>query len=154
VTARSKIGGYLGPALSGGPRLRLYGEADAARARVARLPPYKNERNRPEVWFEGAIHTAPEGGTVLHGTVRLSSRVLPAYVAFSVVWAVLFAGMVAAGVNGIASGSGPAFLLVPVLMTTLYVAFVVVTVGQVLPEARRLLDELCEVLGATATMEP
>jgi hypothetical protein len=153
VTARSQIGGYLGPALSGGPRLRLYGEADAARARVARLPPYKR-RNRPEVWFDGAIHTAPDGGTVLHGTVRLSSRSVPFYVTISVVWAVLFAGMVAAGVNGIASGSGPAFLLLPLFMTALYVAFVVATVGQVLPEARRLLDELCEILGATATMEP
>jgi hypothetical protein len=150
VTARSQVTGYLRPVFAGGPRPRLYGQVSLVRARVARV-----DRSRLEVRFDGAIHAAPDGGTVLHGTVGPSPVNLPAYVGFSVVWAVIATAMIAAGVGGVVSGSGPGlpFLLVPGFLIAFYITIMATLPGQIRREAQRLVDELGEVLGATATME-
>jgi hypothetical protein len=152
VTVRNQFSRYLG-SRAGLPAPRLLGQVSPARVRVARLPDYS--RNSLLPWFDGVIETAPDGGTILRGTVTPPPSSLPVFLMISVVWALIVPGTFAAGVGSIVSGSGPGLplVLVPGFMAAVYGVIVAVTPRQIRSQRSRLLGELSEVLGATATME-
>lgn len=74
---------------------RLVGDISASRLRVAMRP--RNRRSQP--WFEGVINPAPNGGTIVRGTVGLPSSSLVTMRAFSVVVAFVVVVMAAAGLE-------------------------------------------------------
>jgi hypothetical protein len=154
VTVRNQFSRYLG-SRAGLPALRLLGQVSPARVRVARLPENIYRRNSLLPWFDGVIETAPDGGTILRGTVAPPPGSLPVLVAISGVWAVLLPFMVVAGMTSVVSGSGPGlpFLLAPGFFAVGYVSIVVTTPRQIRSQTQRLLRLLSLILGATATME-
>jgi hypothetical protein len=153
VTVRNQFGRYLG-SRAGLPAPRLLGQVSPAWVRVACLPS-GGGRNSIRPWFDGVIETAPDGGTILRGTVAPPPSSLPVFLMISVVWALIVPGTFAAGVGSIVSGSGPGLplVLVPGFMAAVYGVIVAVTPGQIRAETERLLGELSQILGATATIE-
>ena len=131
---------------------RLHGTLSWPGIRVSRGQTSRNW----QVYFDGAIKPASGGGTVLRGTVGLRSSMLPFLVAFSVAVLAFVAAMTAGVVNGAVSDGQDQDLfglLVPAILVAGYVAMLASIPGQVGSQTQRLLDELSEILGSTATME-
>ena len=153
ATDRSVANQIIGPIFSGGSGLSLYGKVSPARIRVARLRYFS--RNSWQPWFDGVIETAPDGGTILRGTIAPRSQTLPTFLLISAVWAVAIPALIAAGVYNIVSGArqGLPFLLMAGFTAVLITAMVVIAPRQIRSETQRLLGDLSRVLGSTATME-
>ena len=108
----------------------------------------RNRRSQP--WFEGVINPAPNGGTIVRGTVGLPSSSLVTMRAFSVVVAFVVVVMAAAGLESAVSGSGPGPTVV--LVAGFFTAFYLLAYGvigwQTQTEVELLKRELGEILGA------
>jgi hypothetical protein len=104
--------------------------------------------------FDGVIETAPDGATILRGTIALPSP--PLVLGILALFCLLTPITLAIGVGSVVSGSGPGWpflATMPVYCAALSVAIAATTPRQLRSQSRRLLGELCEILGAT-TMEP
>jgi hypothetical protein len=153
ATARGAIAGSLGPIFTGGPRRRLFGRVSPARVRVSRLG-WGRGGSLPR--FDGRIETAPDGGTVLRGTIGPAPGHLPILLVILAEWSVNVLLAVASGIRHVAAGHPHQALpdfLVPSIMLAFYVYIVAFAPRQIRSLSKRLLGELGEILGATATME-
>jgi hypothetical protein len=92
---------------------------------------------------------------MLRGTIGPPPASLPGFMVVSAVWAVVLPAMVAAGVDGLVSGSaaGLPFLLVPGVLAAAYAAVVVRAPRQIRSDSQLLLDDLSQILGSTGTIE-
>jgi hypothetical protein len=153
ATARGWIAGYLGPVFTGGPRRRLFGRVSPARVRVSRLG-WGRGGSLPR--FDGRIETAPDGGAVLRGTIAPPPGFLPILLVILAEWSVSTFLAVASGIRHLGTGyphlALPDFLL-PGIILAFYVYILVFAPRQIRSQRKRLLGELSEILGATATIE-
>ena len=141
---------FPGSASSRTRRRRLYGTLGWPEVQVTRAG--TSGRGSLQVYFDGAIKPASGGGTMLRGTIGLRSPKLPFLVASCVGW-LAFAAAIAVGMANGAIPGGQDGLLVPAVVAVGNVAMLASAPGRVSSQAQQLLHELCDILGATATME-
>jgi len=135
-------------ARAGRPAPRLRGQVSPARVRVAQ--PLDYSRNSLVPWFDGVLEMAPDGGTILRGTVGLPSASLPAFVFVSAVWAVVIGALLAHGARTLAAGNPLQALpplLIPCGMLAAYAVVVALTPRQLRSQTWQLLNELSGILG-------
>ena len=146
ATTRDLPGGYLRRLVAGKPASRRVGDVSPSRVRVAQPP----QERRWQPWFEGVISPAPHGGTIVRGTVGLTSSGLVTLRVFSVMVAFVIAVLTASGLESTVSGSGPgpAMLVVPGFLTAFYLSAWAVSAWQTQTVVELLKRELSEILGA------
>jgi hypothetical protein len=151
VTAGSLMSGYLGAIFTGRPRPRLCGRVGPARVRLSR-----QSSGEGVIRFNGTVEQAPDGGTILRGTIAPPPTSLPVLLVILAAWSLIIPVVLASGISFLIAGhphQALPDLLVPGIMLAFYVIFVAFTPRQIRSQAERLLDELSEILGSTATME-
>jgi hypothetical protein len=145
---------FLGSASSRTGR-RLYGTLGWPQVEVARVR--NSGRGSLQVYFDGVIKPASGGGTMLRGTIGLRSPKLPFLVANSVVGLVFAAAITVGVVTGAVPGGhhhDPSLLLVPALLVAGFVVMLASIPDRARRQTQQLLDDLSNILGATATIEP
>jgi hypothetical protein len=126
--------------------LPLQGSVDLDLVRVSRSG---NSRNSLRAWFMGRIYLAPDGGSIVAGTIGPGPASPVIFALFSVVAVLIGGAMVAAAVSSAVSGHGvPPFLIAPLVIVGIYVHLLVFGPRMVRKDVRRLLDELNLILSA------
>ena len=143
VTRRPLVGNFSGS--------RLQGRVSPDLIRVARRQPF-NSRNSLVAWFRGRIEPAPEGGTLVAGTIGPHPAAQLTFAGVSLVWLLIAGGMFAAGLSSLAFGHPVLpLLLIPIVFAAVYVLVLVVGPPMVRNEIQKLLDELNTILDSKAT---
>ena len=118
---------------------------------MARRQPF-NSGNSLVAWFSGRIELAPDGGTLVAGTVGPHPAAQVTFAGVSLVWLLVIGGMFAAGLSSLASGHPILpLLLIPIVFAAVYVLILVVGPPRVRNEIQELLDELNTILDSKAT---
>jgi len=126
--------------------LPLQGQVDLDMVRVSRSG---NSRNSLRAWFTGRIYQAPDGGSVVAGTIGPGPASPVIFALFSVVALLIGGTMLAEVVSAAVSGHGvPPFLIAPLVIVGIYVHMLVYGPRMVRKDIGRLLDELTLILGA------
>jgi hypothetical protein len=143
VTGRPLVGSF-----SGSP---LQGRVSPDLIRVVRRQPF-NSRNSLVAWFCGRIELAPDGGTLVAGTVGPHPAAQMTFAGVSLVWPLVIGGLVAGGLSSLASGHPVLpLLLLPIVFAAVYVLIFVIGPPRVRNEIQELLDELNTILDSKAT---
>jgi hypothetical protein len=135
-------------------RLPLQGRVSPAVIRVALDRP-ASSRNNWEALFIGRIEQAPDGGTLVVGTVGPDSSVLFLVVVFPIAWLLIGGGFIVGGLWSLVSGHPqlPDLLriVVPLVIAAAYARSFVTGPAKVRREIQALLDELNAILDSTAS---
>jgi hypothetical protein len=134
--------------------LPLQGRVSPALIRVARRRP-ASSRNNLEALFIGRIEQAPDGGTLVVGTVGPDPSMLFLFVVFPIASLSIGGGLMAGGLWSLISGHPrlPDLLriVIPLVIAFVYVQTLVTGPAKVQRETQALLDELNAVLDSTAS---
>jgi hypothetical protein len=128
--------------------LPLEGRVSPDLIRVAR----RQSKHSLTAWFSGRIEQAPDGRTLVAGTVGPNPAVRQVFRLISLGWLLIFGVMLAAGLSTLGSGHPQLpFILFPIGFAAVYALVLVVSPPIARYEIRGLLDELNTILDSTAT---
>ena len=148
LTTQRRSAGWLGSFSLDGGRARLFGRVGPLGIRVCRLADVTgNSYLRP--WFDGRIDVAPEGGTVLRGSVGPSPAALPGLLAFLVAEGVGCLYFAANGLDSLLSGHpvlAMVYLVVTGTLLALNAVMVAIVPRRMRNRAQSLLRELNHIL--------
>ena len=135
-------------------RLPLQGRVSPALIRVGRRLP-AGSRNNLEALFIGRIEQAPEGGTLVVGTVGPDPSIRILFVVFPIAWLLIGGGLLAGGLWSLVSGHPqlPDLLriVIPLVIAFGYAWTLATGPAKVRREVQALLDELNVILDSTAS---
>jgi hypothetical protein len=133
--------------------LPLQGRVSPAVIRVALRYP-ASSRNNLEALFIGRIEQAPDGGTLVVGTVGPDPSILFLFVVFPIALLLIGGGLLVGGLWSLVSGHPqlPDLLriVIPLVIAAVYVQNIVTGPAKVHREIQALLDELNVILDSTA----
>jgi membrane protein implicated in regulation of membrane protease activity len=134
--------------------LPLQGQVSPAVIRVA-MRELPNNRGNLDAQFIGRIEQAPDGGTLVVGTIGPEPGTLSLFVAVPVAVVVIVGGFIAMGLWSLLSGhpqlSDVLHIVVPLVVAAVYVKMLVTGPARVQREVQRLLGTLGVILDATAS---
>jgi hypothetical protein len=129
----------------------LQGRVGPDLIRVTRRQP-RSSRNGLEASFSGRIEQAPDGGTLVAGTVGLHPITPVIFGVMSLGGLLILGSTFANGLSSLVSGH-PELpeLLIPIAFATFYVLILVASPPAARSEIQELLNELNTILDSTAT---
>jgi hypothetical protein len=135
--------------------LPLQGRVSPALIRVALRRP-ASSRNNWEALFIGRIEQAPDGGTLVVGTVGPDPSIRILCVVFPIAWLLIGGGLLVGGLWSLVSGHPqlPDLLriVIPLVIAAGYALSIVTGPAKVQREIQALLDELNAILDSTADL--
>jgi hypothetical protein len=153
TTQRGSTSWYLDPRNASRPDPRLRGDVGPSRISVARFEDAAG-RNSYAPWLDARLESAAGGGTTLTGRVGLHPAVTVLIPMIAGVGGLLALGALAGGVallvSGHLSGLLPA-VLIPLALTAFIVSFNTVGLRSLERDIPKLIQEMNEILGSTAT---
>jgi hypothetical protein len=150
-TTQRRSVGWLGSFTREGARVRLFGRVSPLGIRVSRLADGgRYSYLRP--WFDGRIDLAPDGGTVIRGSVGPSPTALRGFLAFLVAEGAGCVYFAANGLDWLLTGHplrAAGYLVAMALVTALSAAAVVTAPRRMRNRAQGLLREIDYTLRST-----
>ena len=130
--------------------MALQGRVGPDLIRVARRQP-RGSRNALQASFSGRIEQAPDGGTLVTGTVGPQPMAQMLFTGIGLVWLLIAGSVFVDGLSSLVSGhlELPA-LLFPIGFAVIYVLILVAGPRMARSEIQELLNELNKILDSTA----